>query len=59
MTPYARLCANPNVKKEVKEKLKQEHELLNPKILHDVLIKMKYDTLKANRLAMEAKQIQI
>jgi len=47
------------VSEEIKTKLKIEHEKLNPKTLHDKLIKMKSDILKANRLAMEAKQIQI
>ena len=52
MTPYMRLHANPGVKKELKEKLKQEHEKLNPKILHDKLTKMKCDILQANRRKM-------
>lgn len=59
MTPYTRLCANGSVSKEVKEKLQKEHQLLNPKILHDKLMKMKYDILQTNRHIMEAKQIQI
>ncbi len=50
MTPYARLCANPNVSEDVKKKLRIEHEKLNPKILHDKLTKMKHDILQANRL---------
>lgn len=50
LTPYKRLLANHNVSKEIKEKLKIEHEKLNPKILHDKLVKMKSDILKANRL---------
>jgi hypothetical protein len=58
-TPYKRLCENEKVSEEIKTKLKIEHEKLNPKILHDMLIKMKSGILKANRLAMEAKQIQI
>ena len=59
ITPYQRLCENEKVSEEIKTKLKAEHEKLNPKNLHDKLIKMKSDILKANRLAMEAKQIQI
>ena len=59
MTPYQRLCENERVSEEIKTKLKIEHEKLNPKTLHDKLIKIKSDILKANRLAMEAKQIQI
>lgn len=50
MTPYARLCANPIVSKETKDRLTALHAKLNPKILHDKLVKMKYDILKANRL---------
>lgn len=50
LTPYKRILANPKVSKEIKEKLQIEHEKLNPKILHDQLIKMKCDILKANRL---------
>lgn len=50
-TPYSRLLANPKVNEDVKNKLKTEHQKLNPKILHDKLEKMKYDILKANRLA--------
>ncbi len=53
MTPYQRLLANPKVAKEIKEKLKQEHGKLNPKILHDRLAKMKCDILQANRRATE------
>jgi hypothetical protein len=34
ITPYNRLLANDKVKTEVKEKLRIEHEKLNPKILH-------------------------
>lgn len=51
VTPHKRILANPDVSKEIKEKLKIEHEKLNPKLLHDKLEKMKYDILKANRLA--------
>lgn len=50
MTPYSRLCANPKVSEEIKEKLRIEHAKLNPKILHDKLTKMKHDILQANRL---------
>lgn len=59
MTPFTRLCDDERVSEEIKKKLKTEHQKLNPKILHDMLIKMKHDILKANRLAMEAKLIQI
>lgn len=50
LTPFSRLCANPKVAKEAKDLLIGEHKKLNPKILHDSLIKMKCDILKANRL---------
>lgn len=50
-TPYSRLCANPKVNEDVKNKLKIEHQKLNPKLLQQKLSKMKYDILKANRLA--------
>jgi hypothetical protein len=49
MTPYMRLLKNLTVAEEIKEKLQQEHEKLNPKVLHDKLVKMKYDILQANR----------
>lgn len=39
ITPYNRLLANDKVKTEVKEKLRIEHEKLNPKILHQELMK--------------------
>jgi hypothetical protein len=59
MTPFKRLCGNEKVSEEIKTKLKIEHEKLNPKILHDELIKMKSAILKANRRAMEIQQIPI
>lgn len=56
LTPYKRILANPNVAKDIKEKLKIEHEKLNPKILHDKLVKMKCDILKTNRLAARERE---
>lgn len=53
MTPFVRLCANEKISKEIKEKLKTEHEKLNPKILHDKLLKIKYDILQTNRHTAE------
>jgi hypothetical protein len=53
MTPYARICANPNVSEAIKEKLRTEHKTLNPKILHAKLTKMKYDILQTNRRTVE------
>ena len=50
LTPYKRILANEKVSKEIKEKLKVEHEKLNPKTLHDELTKMKCDILTVNRL---------
>ena len=50
-TPYSRLLTNPNVSEDIKNKLTAEHQKLNPKILQQKLSKMKYDILKANRLA--------
>jgi hypothetical protein len=50
MTPYSRLCANPNISLDIKKKLQIEHAKLNPKILHDKLTKMKHDIVQANRL---------
>jgi hypothetical protein len=50
-TPYQRLLNNPNISEEIKNKLKIEHQKLNPKLLHDKLERMKCDILKANRLA--------
>jgi hypothetical protein len=49
MTPFMRLYANEKVSEEIKNKLKIEHEKLNPKILHDKLLKIKYDILQTNR----------
>lgn len=49
MTPFTRLCANESISEEIKSKLKIEHEKLNPKILHEKLLKIKYDILRANR----------
>ena len=51
LTPYARLCANLKVGENIKKCLMEKHQTLNPKILHDKLIKMKCDILKANRHA--------
>ena len=50
LTPYKRILANKNISEEIKEKLENEHQKLNPKILHNKLVKMKCDILKANRL---------
>lgn len=49
ITPFARICANEKISKAIKEKLKTEHQKLNPKILHDKLLKIKYDILQTNR----------
>ena len=49
MTPYTRLCANEKVPKNILEKLKFEHEKLNPKTLQEKLMKIKYDVLSTNR----------
>ena len=48
-TPFARLCANEKISEAIKEKLRTEHEKLNPKILHDKLLKIKHDILQTNR----------
>jgi len=50
-TPYSRLCANLKVGEDIKKCLMEKHQILNPKILHDQLAKMKCDILKANRRA--------
>lgn len=50
LTPFERLRANPKVAEENKKQLTERHQKLNPKILHDALVKMKCDILKANRL---------
>jgi len=49
-TPYIRICADPKVAENIKKRLKLEHWKLNPKLLHNQLINMRYDILKANRL---------
>ena len=51
LTPYTRLSANLKVSGEIKTELRTKHEMLNPKVLHDQLTKMKCDILKANRRA--------
>jgi hypothetical protein len=53
ITPYHRLLANPHISDEVKNKLKTEHELLNPKYLHQELTKEKYVILRLNRQLTE------
>jgi len=53
ITPYNRLLANDKVKNEVKEKLKLEHEKLNPKWLHQELMKERHAILEANRTQAE------
>ena len=53
ITPYNRLLANDKVKTEVKEKLRIEHEKLNPKFLHQELMKERCVILKANRTQTE------
>lgn len=53
ITPYHRLLANPHIEDEVKDKLKAEHELLNPKYLHQELMKEKYAILRLNRQLTE------
>ncbi|KKR82874.1 MAG: Integrase catalytic region [Parcubacteria group bacterium GW2011_GWD2_40_9] len=53
MTPFTRLFTNEKISKEIKEKLKTEHDKLNPKILHDKLLKIKYDILQTNRHTTE------
>ena len=45
---YEKMPLTPS--ETIKDKLKNEHEKLNPKILSDKLEKMKCDILKANRL---------
>lgn len=57
LTPYARLCANPKVPENIKNRLKTEHETLNPKTLHDKLTRMKCDILKTNRRAAGTESI--
>jgi hypothetical protein len=39
LTPYQRILAHPSVSEEVKEKLRQEHATLNPKILKEKMAK--------------------
>ena len=53
ITPYNRLLNNEKVTAEVKEKLKAEHEKLNPKFLHQELMKEKCAILKASRTQTE------
>jgi hypothetical protein len=53
ITPYNRLLANEKVTNEIKEKLKLEHEKLNPKFLHRELMKERYAILNANRTQTE------
>ena len=37
VTPYKRLMSHPNISEEIKEKIKQEHESLNPLLLKEKL----------------------
>jgi hypothetical protein len=53
MTPFTRLCANQKTAEEIKKKLETEHKKLNPKNLHDKLVKLKYDILQTNRRMTE------
>jgi len=53
ITPFNRLLGNEHVKTEVKEKLRIEHEKLNPKFLHQELMKEKNAIFKANRRTTE------
>ena len=53
ITPYHRLLNNENVSAEIKENLKLEHEKLNPKFLHQELMKEKHAILEANRTQTE------
>lgn len=53
ITPYNRLLADERVSIEIKNKLKIEHQKLNPKWLHRELEKEKYVILKANRTSTE------
>jgi len=45
--------ANTNVASEAKDRLRIEHEKLNPKFLHQELMKEKNAILQANRRATE------
>jgi hypothetical protein len=47
-TPYQRMLAHPAVSKETKEKLRREHEMLNP-----LLLKRKLDTLKTKLITIQ------
>lgn len=40
-TPYQRVLAHPNVPKETKEKLRKEHETLNPLVLKDEMERLR------------------
>jgi len=53
ITPFHRLLANTNVASEAKDRLRIEHEKLNPKFLHQELMKEKNAILQANRRATE------
>lgn len=46
LTPYARVLQKEQISVEVKDKLKAEHITLNPKLLHDELLRLKHDILK-------------
>jgi hypothetical protein len=40
-TPYQRTLEHPMIDSEIKEKLKKFHQTLNPKILHDKILRMR------------------
>ncbi len=40
-TPFQRFMTHPSISKEAKEKMRAFHETLNPKVLHDELLKLR------------------
>jgi hypothetical protein len=49
ITPYKRLMSHPNISEEIKEKIKQEHESLNPLLLKEKLDMFKQRILDFQR----------
>ena len=50
LTPYQRILLHPEVTEEVKQKLRQEHALLNPKILKEKMAKKLKEVYDIQRL---------
>ena len=55
-TPYQRVLASPNIKEEIKVKLRKEYAMLNPAELKRKITKLQNKLLKLNTLKQEARE---